>query len=345
MSLALFSVSLLITASPVAPSDMPTVGGAQVTERAGSFSLQGSDSDLPQPQQEPASGPDAAVPDESAQSDTGAVSQAEDGNVIVVTNISVPTPGDPLGDVNESSFEVTQKVDAAVVGPMAEVYEEDVPKPLRNGLRNFLRNLLEPVVFLNYILQLKPDRAAETLGRFAINTTAGIGGLFDVAEEEPFNLPYRPNGFANTLGYYGVGPGPFLLLPLVGATTLRDVIGGGIDQAIIPYALGAPFNTPYYSLPAFAITSLQVRMEFDDRLDQITDSVDPYVAMRESYLCLREAEIAALHDNLPPRDCAIDALMSDEAFAAQQAAARASRGEPPVADAQPALAPVIQPGS
>nr|WP_298898596.1 VacJ family lipoprotein [uncultured Altererythrobacter sp.] len=233
----------------------------------------------------------------------------EGENVIVVTGEGADPLKDPLENVNIQAYELTQDIDKALVEPIAEVYEEDLPSPIRKGLRNFLRNLMEPVNALNYLLQLKPGKALETVGRFAINTTVGVGGLFDVAKKEPFNLPYRRNGFANTLGYYGVGPGPFLVLPLVGATTLRDLLGSGIDQSILPFAVGKPFNTPYYAIPAYTVNSLEFRIEFDERIGQINDSDDPYYALRESYLCNREADIAALKNQPPPRDCSIEAIM------------------------------------
>lgn len=231
------------------------------------------------------------------------------GNVIVVTGEGADPQKDPLENVNIQAYELTRDIDKAFVEPIADVYEEDLPSPVRKGLRNFLRNLMEPVNALNYLLQLKPGKALETVGRFAINTTVGVAGLFDVAKKEPFNLPYRRNGFANTLGYYGVGPGPFLVLPLVGATTLRDLLGSGIDQSILPFAVGKPFNTPYYAIPAYTVNSLEFRIEFDERIGQINDSDDPYYALRESYLCNREADIAALKNQPPPRDCSIEAIM------------------------------------
>ncbi|WP_394730357.1 VacJ family lipoprotein [Altererythrobacter sp. GH1-8] len=231
---------------------------------------------------------------------------------IVVTGSAEVRKKDPLVQVNETAFRVTQKVDSAIVEPIAGVYEDDLPSPIRKGLRNFFRNLLEPITALNYFLQLKPGKGFETLGRFAVNSTVGVGGLFDVAKKEPFNLPYRRNGFANTLGYYGVGPGPFLVLPLVGATTLRDFIGGGVDQSIIPFAVGKPFNTPLYAIPAYTVNSLEFRIKFDEQIEAINTSDDPYFAMRETYLCQREAEIAALKNRPPPRDCSIEAIMGLE---------------------------------
>ena len=251
----------------------------------------------------------------SAPQETQVLEQAEEApptdnrNVIVVTGEGADPLKDPLENVNIQAYKLTRDIDRAFVEPIADVYGEDLPSPIRTGLRNFLRNLMEPVNAPNYLLQLKPDKALETVGRFAINTTVGVAGLFDVAKKEPINLPYRRNGFANTLGYYGVGPGPFLVLPLVGSTTLRDLLGSGIDQSILPFAVGKPLNTPYYSIPAYTVNSLEFRIEFDERIGQIKDSDDPYYALRESYLCNREADIATLKNQPPPRNCSIEAIM------------------------------------
>ena len=252
----------------------------------------------------------AAIPQETQQQEqVEETPPADAGNVIVVTGEGVDPLKDPLESVNIEAYELTKDIDKALVEPIAEVYEEDLPSPIRKGLRNFLRNLMEPVNALNYLLQLKPGKALETVGRFAINTTVGVAGLFDVAKKEPFNLPYRRNGFGNTLGYYGVGPGPFLVLPLIGATTVRDLLGSTLDQAVLPFAVGKPFNTPYYAIPAYTVNSLEFRIEFDERIGQINNSDDPYYALRESYLCNREADIAALKNQPPPRDCSIEAIM------------------------------------
>ncbi len=257
-------------------------------------------------------------------------SPAPDGSILVTGDLEAP-PGDPLEQLNLQTFELTQGVDRAVVEPVAKAYAKGLPKPARRGLRNFFRNLLEPVNFLNYMLQFKVGKAFETMGRFALNSTIGVAGLIDVAEKEPFNLPYRRNGFANTLGYYGVGPGPFLMVPLVGATTLRDFLGGLADQSVVPLAVGKPFNTPYYAIPAYTVNSLEFRIEFDEKLREINDSVDPYSAMRETYLCQREADIAALKNRPPPRDCSLDALFAEEdarIAAATAPAEEVGTGEP-----------------
>src|SRR3546814_462964 len=124
------------------------------------------------------------------------------------SDLSEAPPGDPLQNVNIEAFQVAQSVDKALVGPIAKGYEGGVPKPIRDGLGNALRNLREPINFLNFLFQFKIGKAVETVGRFAINSTIGVAGIFDVAKKPPVNLPYRPNGFANTLGFYGVEPGP-----------------------------------------------------------------------------------------------------------------------------------------
>jgi phospholipid-binding lipoprotein MlaA len=202
---------------------------------------------------------------------------------------------DPMMGVNTVSFELAQDVDRALVEPLAMAYKKALPKPARIGLGNFIRNISSPIVFINDLLQLKPGRAFKTLGRFVINSTVGVGGLIDVAKSKPFHLPYRHNGFANTLGYYGVKPGPYFFVPFLGPTTLRDLLGGAVDGVILPYGIGAPFNKLYYTIPNGAVRSLNRRVEFDCQLRTIRASADPYAAERAYYFKKREAEIEALH--------------------------------------------------
>lgn len=202
---------------------------------------------------------------------------------------------DPIAAVNEKTFYVAQDVDRAVVGPVALAYTRSVPEPVRDGLHNFLNNMREPVVFLSFVLEFKPGKAAETAGRFAINTIGGIGGLFDVARRKPINLPRRPNGFGDVLGYHGVGPGPYLFLPLIGPTTLRDLIAGGADRLVQPLAIGAPFNLPAYAIGSGAISAVDRRNGVDGDLETIRTADDPYIFRREMYLGQRRAEIEGLH--------------------------------------------------
>lgn len=214
---------------------------------------------------------------------------------IVVTGRTRPPRSDPMERLNEQSFQAVQSVDKALVEPVAKAYNKGLPKPVRKGFRNFFTNLQEPVVFLAYMLELKPGKAMETVGRFTVNTTLGVAGLFDVAKRKPFFLPYRPNGVANVLGYYGVGPGPYMYLPIVGPTTLRDIIGDTVDKMVVPFAIGKPFNQPRYVIPATILNQLGQRAAFDETIQQIRDEENPYAYYRELYLKQRKAEIEALH--------------------------------------------------
>jgi len=256
-----------------------------------------------EPVAEPLSSTDSLAPVDPA---AAAEDDQADPNEIIVTARPRAPKSDPLQSLNADSFSVVQGVDDAVVGPVADVYEKALPSPVRTGLINFLSNLGEPVVFLNYLLQLKPGKAAETLGRFAINSTIGIGGLVDVAKKKPFNLPRRLNGFANTLGYYGVEQGAFLFLPLIGPTTVRDLFGRVVDLSVLPFAVGKPFNQLAYTLPSGIITSLDFRVEQDEQLQKLRDSNDPYTATRELYLQKRQAEIDALRGKSPEEEGGVE---------------------------------------
>jgi phospholipid-binding lipoprotein MlaA len=262
-------------------------------------------------------------------------------------------PADPLETVNAASYAAIQAVDKVIVAPVAMSYKKVVPKPIRNGLRNFLDNLQEPFIFVNFLLQLKPGKAAETAGRFAINSTIGAAGLFDMAKRKPFHLPKRINGFAYTMGYYGIKPGPFLFLPIIGPTTVRDVIGRFLDLGFLPAIAGRPFSHPAYPLVSGTVRSVDDRINFDAELKYQRDSGNPYAAAREFYLKTRQAEIDELKGKpskkpfrandeqpVPPEE-------DDDAPAAvpaPAAAAAAPSAQPVPAPATPAInLPVLTP--
>lgn len=230
--------------------------------------------------------------------EAGQVPADEQGEIVVEGETQAP-PGDPLARINVQTYEATQAVDEAVVAPVARSYEAALPGPARSGLRNFLRNLKAPIIALNFLLQLKPGKTFETIGRFTLNSTLGVGGLFDVAKREPFNLPHRPNGFADTLGYYGVGPGPYFFLPLIGPTTLRDLAGGGVDAMVLPTAIGGPFAKIEYTAPAVTVGALDARVQFNQQITAQQQADDPYAATREFYLAQRRAQIDALKGIMP----------------------------------------------
>ena len=225
----------------------------------------------------------------------------QEPDAIVVTAGKHPPKSDPLQGMNLQTFAVAQAVDGTFVKPTAMAYAKTVPEPARMGIRNFFRNLHEPVVALNFLLQLKPGKAFKTLGRFAVNSTVGAAGLFDMAKKKPFNLPYRSNGFANTLAYYGVKPGPFLYLPLIGPTTARDLFGLALDTTAMPTSGLAPITGRVYAASSMAAKTVDARSENNDGLNAVIDN-NPhgYSTIREAYLAKREAEIAALHESSDP---------------------------------------------
>lgn len=215
-------------------------------------------------------------------------------NVIVVTGESTRRQ-DPAQAINQVSYEAVQAIDKAIVGPVARTYKKETPKPIRSAIRNVINNLDEPIVFVNFLLQLKPGKALRTVGRFAINSTVGVAGIMDIAKKKPFHMPRLSNGLADTLGYYGVGPGPYLFLPLIGSTTVRDVFGRVLDLSLVPAVAGKPFNTPYYALPKGGLSALDERANNEDEFKEIRESGNPYAAQRTWYLNRRKAEILALH--------------------------------------------------
>lgn len=288
----------------VSVSVPPVVIQAPVAEPADLLPISWS---LAQVQQGPpdTAGQGEASPDELDSGEEGEGASDTPESEIIVSGEYGPVEGDPMGAINETSYRITQELDETFVAPLAYGYRDGLPDPLRDGLGNAVRNLREPANFLNFLLQFKFGDALETLGRFAINSTIGIGGLFDVAGNDTFNLPYRRNGFANTLGYYGVDSGAYLYLPIAGATSVRDLIGDTLDQAVLPVGVGKPFNTPEYAVPFYIVSNLDTRLELDEELSRISETIDPYAARRDTYLWRRERDIALLKGEEPPPPPAI----------------------------------------
>lgn len=221
--------------------------------------------------------------------------QQATGSIVVTARNPWEAP-DPLADINAKSFAATEDVDRAVVAPLSRAYKQGLPEPVRDGIHNFLYNLREPVVFLNFLLQHKLGKAVETLARFAVDSTVGVIGTIDIARRKPVRLPRRSNGFSNTLAFYGVPNGPFLYLPLVGPTTVRDLFGGAVDRIAMPLMLGRGVTDPKFAVPAGVLGALDHRAEFDDTFKAVRAAPgDPYANARDFYLQRRQAEIDQLH--------------------------------------------------
>ena len=312
MSTAASAIALLMAGSPAVQDGGAVVAPTQVLTPAPDVSASN-------PQPEPVeSAPvdqapinaDIAPPPSAPEAAPAQPAQQDTGGTITVTARGHPPKEDPVQAVNVVSYQAVQAVDKAVIGPIAHGYEKGVPHQVRKGLHNLLNNLDEPIVFVNFLLQLKPGKAVETLGRFTINSTLGVAGLIDVAKKKPFRLPRRSNGLADTLGYYGVGPGPYLFLPMIGSTTIRDMFGRVIDLSLVPALVGKPFNDPTFALAKGALSSLDERAQFDDDLEKLRTSHDPYAAQRAYYLQRRQAEIDVLRGKRDNADVDIDAIVN-----------------------------------
>jgi phospholipid-binding lipoprotein MlaA len=195
---------------------------------------------------------------------------------------------DPWEGMNRGIFSFNEGLDRWFLEPVATGWDFVFPDPVENSLKRFFQNLGFPVVFLNDLLQAKPIAAAQDVGRFLVNTTVGVAGLFDPATH--FGLPASDEDFGQTLGVWGVPPGPYLVLPLLGPSSPRDTGGLIVD-------LATPFY-PYY-LPWFvnlATTSVNVVNRRSLLLETIREeraaAFDFYVAVRNAHVQRRANQVS-----------------------------------------------------
>jgi len=143
------------------------------------------------------------------------------------------TEYDPFEKVNRVTFGLNVALDRAVLRPLASGYDSYTPRVAKTGVRNFFNNLDDVRVGINDLMQLNFTQAAKDFARFAVNSTVGVAGLFDVAEPA-FNLEKNRQDFGKTLAHWGVGSGPYLVLPVIGPSTARDALGLGVDAVVDP---------------------------------------------------------------------------------------------------------------
>ncbi len=186
--------------------------------------------------------------------------------------------------MNRSTARFNDSIDRAVLRPVARAYQAVTPAPLRLGVSNFFNNISEPWWFVNNLLQLKFEAAADTLMRFSINTVFGIGGLGDVASQA--QISRHRQDFGQTLAWYGVGTGPYLVLPLLGPSTLRDSLTLPIaTQADLLRQLdNVPLRNSLYGLRLVDTRANLLRL--GNVLDEA--SLDPYSFQRDVFLQLRD---------------------------------------------------------
>lgn len=197
---------------------------------------------------------------------------------------------DPYEPTNRAITDFNSTVDNAVAKPVAKFYNHAVPQFARNGVHNFLTNLNKPVTFGNDILQGEARRAGETLGRFTVNSTLGVGGFIDIATR--MGIPDHTEDFGQTLGTYGVGEGPYLVLPFMGPNPPRDLAGDVVDIFIDPTTYIKFHGSDTWYAVRSGVAVLDLRARNVDTLEQIErSSIDMYATTRSLYRQYRNAEI------------------------------------------------------
>ncbi|MGZ3275329.1 MAG: MlaA family lipoprotein [Caulobacteraceae bacterium] len=207
------------------------------------------------------------------------------------------TPDDPLESFNRSMFVVHRTLDHWIFGPAAHAYQTVLPQPLRKGLRNLINNLKEPGIAFNDLIQAHPTRAGKTTARFLINSSAGLGGLMDIAYNA--GLPHHDNGFGTTAARYGITPGPYLFIPFIGPTNFRDILGQTADIATDPLGW-QPFRNGQVIYARAIVDGLDQRAEADAELKTIDDmSADPYASLRSLYEQNRAVQVQEAITGVP----------------------------------------------
>ncbi len=220
--------------------------------------------------------------------------------LIFTTNCSVnnsnivdktPEAEDPWENLNRGTFAFNQKFDKYLLAPLAKGYRLILPTEIRTGVRNFLSNLSEPWSSINSALQGDFKNTGSTLARFVINSTIGILGIFDVAKEIGFEK--QKEDFGQTLAVHGIGPGPYLMLPFLGPSTVRDALGKVTSLYADPITLALERNNKdEWIWIGMALKGIDFREQNLEKIDNLNEtSVDFYATLRSLYLERRNSMI------------------------------------------------------
>ena len=206
---------------------------------------------------------------------------------------------DSLEPFNRRMYAFNTQLDRKVIYPASRVYATVVPKPLRKGISNFYNNFKEIPTFVNSVLQLKPGKAANALGRLVVNSTAGLLGVVDVAKN--IGLKSDPETMGDTLGHYGVGTGSYLILPVSGPSTIRDAVGTATDTAMESAARGVAeeklffdtgvFDKNIYGFTRPVVTGLNARSMFNLRYGDLNSPFE-YDLVKALYYNYRKIQVA-----------------------------------------------------
>ena len=204
-------------------------------------------------------------------------------------------PRDPLEPFNRGVYKFNDALDTAVLKPVATAYRDVTPELIRRGVGNFFANLEDIWSFVNNALQFKGQAAGDSLARFGINTFIGMGGVFDVASD--LNIEKHARDFGHTLGYWGVAPGPYLVLPLLGPSSLRDTVALPVDMAGDLVSQVSHIPTRNSAKVIRIIDNRSELLRAGDMLDEI--ALDKYSFIRDAYLQRRRN---AIYDGNPPEE-------------------------------------------
>jgi phospholipid-binding lipoprotein MlaA len=192
----------------------------------------------------------------------------------------IDAANDPAEAINREIFKGNKFLDDNVIKPAARVYNENVPQEIRQGIHNMTNNLDEPMVFANDVLQGNIERAWNTTQRFAVNTTIGVGGIFDVAET--WGRPHHDADLGQTLGVWGVGTGPAVQIPVLGPSNLRDAVGKAVTGLALPFAahgLGVVETTASYTqMGSSSVSNFDYRAKLLPNTEALEKSSQDYYA-------------------------------------------------------------------
>jgi phospholipid-binding lipoprotein MlaA len=204
-------------------------------------------------------------------------------------------PRDPLEPMNRAVYRFNDEVDKAIARPVATVYRDVVPEPLRNYVRNFFSNIGDLFIGFNNMLQGKPDEGFQDWARFAFNSVLGIFGINDVASDMGFEK--HNEDFGQTFGRWGFSEGPYLVLPLLGSSDVRDGIGTAFDLYSDPIDNFRPIRVRN---SAYVLRFINVRADLLDASRLLEEAaLDRYVFQRDAYLQRRRSLV---YDGQPPRE-------------------------------------------
>lgn len=212
--------------------------------------------------------------------------------LVIVTGCATQANRDPLEGLNRGVYKFNDVTDKVIMKPVASAYKAITPTPVRTGVNNFFNNIGTFISTINNLLQFKFNNAFSEAGRFVINSTFGVAGLIDVASKDKI-APHKED-FGQTLGYWGVGNGAYLVLPILGPSSLRDTAGLVVDTyAFDPISYVHRDNHVATHNILRGVQILDKRTELLDATDLIDNaSLDPYAFMRDAYLQRRNNLVA-----------------------------------------------------